>query len=407
MRYLFTLYHPKKRSYTHLPLENKPDTIPTMYYIADVDGYEKVKARQKQLSQLSWFIERDFDEEEEEMYLGMSDEEYFLSIAKNKAINFIQELQAKWFSLLKSSKKTVEVYLFGESPLRRQEEHFLGNDLKGNIQIYLSTELMEKLVESSQYRVHLPTALRLEPEFDLFMALDFKMFPWRKFLFDEVPIRYSEKWMHWLWTGRNQGIARFPALETGTTLEMNTFYIRNYLGELMQKLIYGLENNNMKLSKFHLFLNGQRAFLYQISPQLMLHAATVYFERHPSFALGNFLKTLRSSTYNYDHKDLIKVLLQSRKIDFHQWLEYLTLPTHDFPPMIQADVLKKLNRLSLSLDGKNSIFQEMLMEECQDRFQLKLSLQRDENFKHPYTGVRVELNSSILSRFQVLAETWT
>ncbi len=407
MRYLFTLYHPKKRSYTLLPLENKPDTIPTMYYMADVDGYEKVKARQQPLSQLSWFIEKEFEEEEEEMYLGMSDDEYFLSIAKNKAIHFIQELQAKWFSLLKSSKKTVEVYLFGESPLRRQEEHFLGNDLKGNIQIYLSTELMEKLIESSQYRVHLPTALSLEAEFDLFMALDFKMFPWRKFLFDEVPIRYSEKWMHWLWTGRNQGIARFPALETGTTLEMNPFYIRNYLGELMQKLIYRLEHNNMKLSKFHHFLNRQRPLLYQISPRLMLHAATVYHERHSSSALGNSLKTLKSSIHHHDHNDLIKIFLQSRKIDFDQWLAYLTLPTQDSPPMIQAAVLKKLNQILLSLDGKNSIFQEMLMGEYQDKFRLKLSLKRDENFMHPYTGVRVELNSSILSRFQVLAETWT
>jgi len=35
--------------------------------------------------------------------MGMCDEEYFLSIAKNKAIYFIQELQANWFRLPNSS----------------------------------------------------------------------------------------------------------------------------------------------------------------------------------------------------------------------------------------------------------------------------------------------------------------
>ncbi len=103
MPYLFTLYHPKKKSFTQLPLENGPDTIPAMYYLADREGYEEVMSRQEPLSQLSWFIEKDFDEEEEKMYLGMSDEEYFLSIVRSKAVYFIQELQANWFRLPNSS----------------------------------------------------------------------------------------------------------------------------------------------------------------------------------------------------------------------------------------------------------------------------------------------------------------
>jgi hypothetical protein len=258
MRYLFTLYHPKKRSITHLPLENGPDTIPTMYYL---------------LSQ-------------------------------------------------------------------------------------------------------------------------------------ESPLRFSDKWMHWLWIGRNQGIARFPALLKGVESEMNSYHIRQYLGNLMRQLVKEFENGDQNLDKFHRLLDHEKEQMYRIAPQLMLHATAVYDQKYSPKGLETSLRKLSGTSF-CDHQALRKVFIQSKKIDFGQWLEFLTFPTKTSPPMIQMDLLKKLNRILLSLDQKNSIFRDMLEDHYPERFQLKLSLRRDEKFLHPYEGVRMEINSSILSRFQVLAETWT
>jgi hypothetical protein len=347
------------------------------------------------------------NEQDKAQCKGMTNDDYFKHTTREHATRYVQDLLGRWFPLLKSSKKTVEVHLFKESPISRRVEHFLGYDLKGNIRVFLSSDLMEKLIDASNSEVQIPPNLILEPEFDLLMGLDFKMFQWRAFLFDEIPFRYSEQWMYWLWSARNQGIARFPSLQIRDDLMVKLTHTRFSLKKIMIKLVKQLEKGELQLGAFHHFLRNQKEEFDQIAPLLMLHATTVYCEKYPPVNLGDSLKKLRKFRYLCKQRDLMKVVIHGKKIDFDQWLEYLTLPTNDSPPMIQVDILRRLNQLLLSLDGKGSIIDVMLKEKTEDLYYFKFLHKRKKGLNFYLAGVRVEFDFSIKSRFHLLLETWS
>lgn len=408
MRYLFKLYHTNAQCFIHLPEKEIPDSIPTEYYIGDEKAYQEVKSRQIPLSQLPWFASGEFeDAEEKEYYNSLTDDDYFLITLRVKCVSFIQNLQYKWFDLIKSSKKTVEIHLFAKSPLQDGLNLSLGTSLNGNLQIYVPSLLIEKLLDKSKFRTHISPSLLVQPEFDLLHGLDFKMVPWRAGLANELPKGFTELWMFWLWTLRNQGFARFAAISTGAGLEMAPYKIRLSLEKLMKKLIGRIENGDMNLRIFHNFIRKQQKFVRQIAPQLMTHALTVYCEQYHPRGMEEILRKLTSSFEIYNDKILTKPIVYARKIDFDQFLESLTLPTKDSPPMISVDLLRKLNQMMLILDNKESLLKCMLEGKTEQKFNLEFLEGKKKSRKAAPEGVRIRLDLPVLDQFHLIAENWS
>jgi hypothetical protein len=408
MRYLFKLYHSNVEWIVRFPTKEIPDSIPTKYFIGDEKAYERVKSQQIPLSQLPWFVSGEFeDNEEQEHFKSMTDDDYFLHTVRVKCVSFIQKLQYKWFDLIKSSKKTVDVYLFAQSPLQCGEECAFGQSLDGNLRIFVSASLIEKLLDKFKYRTHICPSLMVQPEFDLLFGLDFKMIPWRAGLAHEHPKGFTELWMFWLWTLRNQGLARFAALNTGAGIEMAPYKIRLSLEKLMKELIDGIENGDFSLRKFHDFIRKHRKYVREIAPQLMLHALKVYCDHGTPKGMAEILGKLNSSFEIYNDKILNKPFVYARKIEFDQFLEYLTLPTKDSPPMISEVLLRKLNRMMLILDKKGSLIKAILNDTTEHLFYLELLERKEKGRCATLEGVRIKLDFTVVGRFHLLAENWS
>lgn len=407
MPYLFKLYHPKSKYCFHLPEEANPDSIPTEYYLADKYAYKRVKAAQTPLSQLTWFVNRDFnDDEEAEMYESLSDDDYFFNQVRHKVSIYMQQLQSKWFDLLKSSKKTVEVHLFARSPLQQRKEYTFGNSLEANLQIFFPAGLIEKLLDASHHRTYIPPSLEMQPEMDLLFGLDFLLFPWRSGLNQEPPRQFTDQWMFWLWTLRNQGLARFASLETGAGLEMNTKKISQFLEKILQRLISSIENGDLNGASLPQLMRSHQRHVYQFAPQLMLHALSVYYQKDQPPHLKNPIRSLRSSSTFYDEHVITKAFVYARKIDFERFLAYLTLPAGDSPPMIKEELLRKLNGMLRRLDGKSSVVSEMLLSK-KYTIHFNFMEKREKGKGTVLEGIRIKGDFSVLDRFHFLAEQWS
>lgn len=407
MRYLFKLFHPKDRYYIQFPAEETPETIPTSYFLADEREYERVKSLHTPLSQLSWFVNQEFnDEEEAERYRNMSDEEYFMGNVQVKVSMFIQKLQSKWFDVLKSSKKPVQVYLFAQSPLQQGTNFSFANSLDGSIQVYFPAGLIEKLLTQFKHRTYIPPQLELQPERDLLFGLDFLMVPWRGGLNLKQPDGFTDQWMYWLWTLRNQGLARFSGLQSGAGLEMNPVKIRRFLEKLIERLISRIEKGDLKRSTLARVLPGYQRQVNQIAPLLLLHALAVYGQKHQPDALKEPLRALRSYSSFYDEEVLTKAFVYARKLDFERFLHYLTLSVGDDAPMIQEAQLRKLNKMLLLLDNKGRSTADIFLGKLES-LDFDFSGKRQRGKSKAWEGVRIKGDFTVQERFYLLAEEWS
>ena len=388
-------------------MEETPDSICTDYYLTDEDAYDRVMSSHTPLSQLPWFVNRDFnDEEEAELYSGMSDEDYFLNQMRHKVSYFMQQLLSKWFAVLQSGAKPVEVHLFARSPLQRGMEYAFGKSLEGSIQVFFPAELIAKLLDTYHHRTYISPELSIQPETDLLFNLDFSMIPWRGGLNKEPAWQYTDQWMYWLWTLRNQGLARFASLQTGAGLEMNRDKIRQLLERFMNRLIWSIENGHLSSSRLLKLISILQRIVQQIAPQLMLHALSVYYEQDQPKHLKEPIRSLRSSFTFYDDKVITKAYVYARKIDFERFLESLTLPVGDTPPMIPEELLRKLTGMMRKLDGISAELSDMLLgEEHLDQFDFLAKRKKGKGIV--LEGVRLKGNFSVLDRFRLLAEKWS
>jgi hypothetical protein len=407
MRHLFKLHHPKTRYFVKFPMEETPDSICTDYYLTDEDAYDRVKSSHTPLSQLAWFVKREFnDEEEAELYQSMSDEDYFLNQVRHKVSYFMQELVSKWFAVLQSGAKPVEVHLFARSPLQHGMEYEFGKSYEGSIQVFFPSELIAKLLDTFQYRTYISPEWSAEPESDLLFNLDFSMIPWREGLNQEPAWQCTDQWMYWLWTLRNQGLARFASLQSGAGLEMNRDKIRQLLERFMNRLVWAIENGHLSSSGLPKLISTHQKLVRQIAPQLVLHALSVYSEQDRPKHLKEPIRSLRSSFSFYDDKVITKAYVYARKIDFERFLEYLTLPVGDTPPMIPEELLRKLTGMMRKLDGISTGLNDMLLGEGPlDQFDFLSKRKKGKGIV--LEGVRLRGNYSVLDRFRLLAEKWS
>jgi hypothetical protein len=408
MRYLYKLYHPNKSFLFKLPLEETENSIHTIYYLADEKAYHRVKERQVPLSQLSWFKEKDFDDpQEEEMYRHMTDDEYFMNQVTSKATHLVQELCSKWFQLIKSSKKTIEVHLFASSPLSGENEISFGNSHQENLRIFLPAALIEKKLDASHYRTHIPSQLSLQPAFDLFFGLDFQMVDWRYLISHEFPNKLSELWMLAFWSLRNQSLAYFPALKSGEGLEMNSNKIRQYVDMILNRIIAAGENGDLDWG----FIKRMRYRLYKKAPNfgstMMLHALQVHEQLHPNQELKRAIRVLSGTSTYFDDKDIATAFRYARKMDFDRFIAYLTMPSPSEKALIDASTFRKVNRMLLKLDKSGSLFKGMLDDKTEYLFHISLEGKKRKDSYISLEGVRLHLDMSAMARFQLICEEWS
>ncbi|GHB49047.1 hypothetical protein [Mongoliitalea lutea] len=408
MRYLYTIYHPQNRYSFQLPLEETENSIHTSYFIADEEAYERVKAGETPLSQLSWFVEKDFDDqEEEEMYRYMTDDEYFMNQVTSKVTGIIQEIYSNWFKLIKSSKKRIEVCLFATSSLYQGNQLDTESCRKDYLQIFIPPLLIEKKLNAAHHRIHIPTKLSFWPTFDLLYKLDFLMADWRYLLSNEFPHKSSDLWLKALWSLRNQSLTYLPLLRSAEGLELDPRKIRAYLTTSMQRILAAGENGDLNWR----FVRSMHSKLVRrastFGSALMLHALQVYEQFHPNKELKEALRAVCGINIFFDQKDIETVYRFGRKMDFDKFLFYLTVPTDSEPAMIDGEIFRKVNRMLLALEKSTSLYAAMLEDTSEHLFHLSLEGKKRKDSYLSLDGVRLHLHDSAFAKLQLICEEWT
>ncbi|MCH6198609.1 hypothetical protein MMU07_03390 [Aquiflexum sp. LQ15W] len=408
MRYQFRLYHPNQMYVMNWPDEENPDSIEAAYYISDEAEYERVKNTLIPLSKLPWYDPHTLDEEN--AYLkDISDEQYFQTQVKVKVVDIVQKLQFKWSKVLRSSKKALEVHLFASSPLLQGKDLAFCSTNREGIQVYISGELIENLLERNTYRIAIPDALTAQPEYDLQASLDFKMCKWKEGLMDNPPLTFVETWMHWLWKFRVRGLARLSALETGQDVEMNPKKIGRIMNEWIKNIEQEIDNGRPTLSAFKNFLDSKDELINQWAPQMMLRAINHFQLQNSCRNLEKALKKVNTTGLFHDQKITHKIHVAGKKLDFDQWLENILFTSEQVDPMIDPELFRALNQKLLALDGKKSILLKLVEQGSKqpDIFHLKGKKTSKSQASAVPEGIRMDIDLPVHEHFQLLAESWS
>lgn len=378
----------------YLQDDSNTSAIEVNYYLRYPDRFKMLKGNL--ISPSEW---KNDPEDQEEV---LEDNEYFESTLQIKSVHYIHQLVFEWFDLIIDQNKSVDVFLFENTPYVPNDDNLIIFDT-GKVQIYLSPSIIEFLLKKDHTRIYFPFSRTLHVAFDIQLSLDNKMISMQNSMIARAnhPLDF---FMEWILKFRFWGIGRLSAVLSGLKIESDYRQIRKSFNFFFEHTMEVLERPNISEPRIKSCFRKFSFFPSTFGPMMMIFAIGNYIEKNNLEEYREHLEKILSSHKSPSVADLIPLYKIGISLEVEEWFDLLTTSWKDYAAILDMDHIRALKVL-LFRDPFN--YEDENISTLLDNLKLSSFNGKNEDFNLiDIVGIEYVNQNDTRTRLRLLANSW-